>query len=1719
VLQQTIHKTTIYCIILNEFSNTVISFFTNWKNLMKTRFLVGMIASLVVLNIAGLNILWEKHQPEIPTIALTPQPDTAFALNTMASLPLVSEAEFSNETSIDEDFDGLDDRWEFMWFGCTDDEDDLWLVDEEWRFTDLETWQDWTISPVSGASPSMRWYVSGVADADQICGIQWITNPHDAELVVPLPATIDVQTNMVSDSDNDNCNNGCEFTHNTQPVVYFGHDGVDTDRDGLGDANEVYTYLTNPTGGDFYYCNNNMRYDGSDGVPDGYDSDCDGVPDGVEVGSGVIAADAIIQPNDIVEYPGKEGLGIFGYPYRPSNPFSQDNDSDGLFDSVDSDGDGLYDHAEYYDANPCVPTTYDTNRNTPTNAGRFYTFAPGTPYECHPDLTRTVSFPTNEYLTSSSIYDELAPIGVLDGVDTDRDGLFDYDELMGLPFFFMLNRQPYSAIYYSHPNYADSDSDGLLDIEELTTPIATAMGLGYTNPQEADTDGDSRTDYEELTVYGTNPLDSDSDFDNLPDYIEINLLVEYGWGPPLYLGNPSPNNPNSDGTAGTGTDSDANGAVDVTNPATGELLPGEILINPDACNQMNDGFEVNALATDPTRLDTDEDGISDCREEMDIFLDALDPDFDDDAVLDGADCDPRDPTVTFECNSTDSDGDGLADAWEIAYFGDLSQSGGNDEDVDSCNNMCEYQRGTNPSPNDDYTCIVNLINNTRIVSGGSDSYYDGYDTDCDGLNDGEELPASSPTNHDTDGDGLIDGFEAYYTYNGVSSPLNPRSPYTDNDDISDYNEVFFLGTLCGGLGTNAAVSDTDGDGLADHLEVGSFATNTAYNAIFPPNYPAAWRATGTNPCNANTDGDGWADMQEIYLYTGANPNSKDTDGDGIQDDVEGNVVGSRYTIFDTRTCNTDGTFMSNPDGIPDGYDTDCDGLPDGDEYYNLSFMDLRDGTPFDGLPMTIVLCEGTPDEQTFVIVISLLSPNNYDSDSDGLSDGAEFNDYITNPQVADTDGDGEADSIEVANETDPLCGGVPNPDDNDADGLTNVEEQNGFDLSTVNAGVGIGWTSTTGYIVTDPNNADSDGDGINDMDEIDGRPFVITYYNINGVAFNINTVSLVTNPTHLDENEDDQPDGYDSDLDGIEDLTEFLGSTVSIDCNNDGDYADTNEGVNQQRITNPATIDTDGDRLSDGFEIANQLDPLRGTCPSPLITNVVATANGRNAITLTWQHNSLAVTEYQVEYSSTGTGNWNLLQTVPSATQTISHTGLVCGSTWYYRVRGYRSTDNYYTNYSSVASATTVVCPPLSAPQPPVVQLIERTGITLSIPADSSGELQTLYLERLSGDWTQIGTFAATGGTFNDSGLACNTTYSYRLQGYRAEDNSYSPYSTELTVTTASCQTLPANTVGLYRAGRWVFQNMETQSQITIQFGLAEVGWQPIVGDWNGDGVDGLGLYRNGIFVLRNASDSGTPDTRYRFELAETGWTPLAGDWNGDGVETVGVYKNGLFLLTDSSTGATVDYRLTLNIPGTSIIPLSGDWDGDGIDTVGLYSNGYFYLVNQLTGNPQPQRFAYGPTTGGWLPLAGDWNSDGTTTIGVYSNTIWRLRNSNSSGTVDTGFTFGQRETGWIPVASYQGGDAPLAMLAATVDNSAFIVENNLPEVTEAPPAVIKVTIDVTLETAETISTFEPTSVPTEIMPTIEPMPEVTIEPTIEIPLMTESVIESTAEVTAEASP
>ncbi len=184
-------------------------------------------------------------------------------------------------------------------------------------------------------------------------------------------------------------------------------------------------------------------------------------------------------------------------------------------------------------------------------------------------------------------------------------------------------------------------------------------------------------------------------------------------------------------------------------------------------------------------------------------------------------------------HDADSDADGLPDAWELFYAGNLMvMNQYSDLDNDGLLDTAELLAGTDPTKSD---------------------------TDGDGLSDADEVQThgTDPTKADSDGDGLTDAEEIQ------SYGTDPLSGDSDKDGISDFAEV--MGTT--GYVTDPLNADTDGDGMDDGDEIAN-----GYDPTDPSDGAAdddgdgltnaEELAMGTDPKNPDTDGDGWSDSED-----------------------------------------------------------------------------------------------------------------------------------------------------------------------------------------------------------------------------------------------------------------------------------------------------------------------------------------------------------------------------------------------------------------------------------------------------------------------------------------------------------------------------------------------------------------------------------------------------------------------------------------------------------------------------------------------------------------------------------------------------------------------------------------------------------------------------------------------------------------------------------------
>jgi hypothetical protein len=65
-----------------------------------------------------------------------------------------------------------------------------------------------------------------------------------------------------------------------------------------------------------------------------------------------------------------------------------------------------------------------------------------------------------------------------------------------------------------------------------------------------------------------------------------------------------------------------------------------------------------------------------------------------------------------------------------------------------------------------------------------------------------------------------------------------------------------------------------------------------------------------------------------------------------------------------------------------------------------------------------------------------------------------------------------------------------------------------------------------------------------------------------------------------------------------------------------------------------------------------------------------------------------------------------------------------------------------------------------------------------------------------------------------------------------------------------------------------------------IEFFYGIAGDKPVAGDWNGDGIDTIGIVRGNTWLLRNTNSTGFADLGFTYGTNTD--VPIVGDWNGN---------------------------------------------------------------------------------------------------------------------------------------------------------------------------------------------------------------------------------------------
>jgi hypothetical protein len=113
-----------------------------------------------------------------------------------------------------------------------------------------------------------------------------------------------------------------------------------------------------------------------------------------------------------------------------------------------------------------------------------------------------------------------------------------------------------------------------------------------------------------------------------------------------------------------------------------------------------------------------------------------------------------------------------------------------------------------------------------------------------------------------------------------------------------------------------------------------------------------------------------------------------------------------------------------------------------------------------------------------------------------------------------------------------------------------------------------------------------------------------------------------------------------------------------------------------------------------------------------------------------------------------------------------------------------------------------------------------------------------------------------------------------------------------------------------------------------------------VVGDWNGEGITKIGVYRNGLWMLDVDGDGQFTKRDKSAEFGGPGENPFVGDFDGDGIDELAIQR-GNQLIVDSNHNGMIDAAdMVFELDGADSVGAAvviGDFDGDGKDEPAVY--------------------------------------------------------------------------------------------------------------------------------------------------------------------------------------
>ena len=383
-------------------------------------------------------------------------------------------------------------------------------------------------------------------------------------------------------------------------------------------------------------------------------------------------------------------------------------------------------------------------------------------------------------------------------------------------------------------------------------------------------------------------------------------------------------------------------------------------------------------------------------------------------------------------------------------------------------------------------------------------------------------------------------------------------------------------------------------------------------------------------------------------------------------------------------------------------------------------------------------------------------------------------------------------------------------------------------------------------------------------------------------------------------------------------------------------------------------------------------------------TNLSATpASGQAALTWTAPSNNggSAITDYVIEYSSSGGTSWSTFSHTASTATSITVTGLTNGTVYTFRVSARNASG------TGATSSTTTATP--GAPGAPTnlgVSLNQVSGtshtasVTWTAPASNGGSAVTDYLiqykQASTSTWTTFAHTASTTTSASIAGLSNSTTYDFHVAAINAVGTG--PFSSTVSATTTGpsqrlqCQTNGNSNSNSTTVSVTPCSSLQVGDIIVIPVGITNSGTAKTI--TSADGFTALSSVQN----TQDLQNQFQTTVFYKIATAADVGRSAAYSFSWSGTEksviTLVAYKNvdgsapAMASATGQSASATAPSGPNMSVASHTLL--------------------YFYLQNIALSSTTPSISEWGFTTGS------------TASSDLFKNTTAGANNANAIGII-----------------------------------------------------------------------------------------------------------------------